>query len=89
MDLIKIKCYECQYSKLINKNIICKKKELPPEIWSEILNYYTLYKCDLCNNKICVEHLDKTVNNCNYYKCHQKKFLNSKYICDFCFFDNI
>lgn len=87
--MIKIKCYECLYSKLITKNIIQKQIYLPPEIWSEILNYYTLYKCDLCNNKICLEHLERTINNCNYYKCHQKRFLHNKYICNHCFFANL
>lgn len=45
MESIKIKCCECQYSKIIEKNIIKhipKKYYLPPEIWSEILNMIIL-----------------------------------------------
>nr|QDY52188.1 hypothetical protein 4_68 [Mimiviridae sp. ChoanoV1] len=92
MESIKINCYECKFTKLIEKNIIKhipKKYYLPPEIWSEILNYYTLYKCNLCNNNICENHLLRCFNNSGYYKVHQKRFLESKYICNDCFYENL
>ena len=90
MEKIKIKCSICK-EKEYNKVLAVTKSKLylPPEILSIIFNFNTIYKCDLCSDFICTEHQMRAEGNSQYYKFHQKRFLNCNHICNYCFIKNL
>ena len=86
MEQIKIKCTICN-EKEYNKVLAVTKSKLylPLEIWSLIFNFNTIYKCDLCSDFICVEHITRAEGNCAYFNVHRSMFLNCNIICNYCF----